>query len=271
MSEYRVQFEVFEGPLDLLLHLVRKQEVDIYQVNLTRIAADFLAYLGQMRDLDLEVAGEFVVMAANLLYLKSRELLPVDKQVVVQESAEEGDDPRWELIRRLVEYKKFKDAAGQLQQFEEHQALVYERRAARVELPTAPVRQGVEASVFDLIGAVNEILKRFKNRDDVREIEADPHTVSEKLETLRALLLERSHVSFAELFSQARSRLEVVVTFLAVLELTRLRQVRLTQGAEFGDIEITAAPALTGEPEPPAVEVVPEAPAPTPLELPLSA
>ena len=84
MSEYRIQFEVFEGPLDLLLHLVRKQEVDIYQVNLTRIAADFLAYLGQMRDLDLEVAGEFVVMAANLLYLKSWELLPVDKQVVVQ-------------------------------------------------------------------------------------------------------------------------------------------------------------------------------------------
>jgi len=148
---------------------------------------------------------------------------------------------------------------------------VYERRAARMELPTAPARKGAEASVFDLIGAVNEILKRFKNRDDVREIEADPHTVSEKLESLRALLLERPRIGFAELFLQARSRLEVVVTFLAVLELTRLRQVHLTQGAEFGDIEIAAAPALTGEPEPPAADIVPDAPAPTPLELPLSA
>ena len=103
MSEYRVQFEVFEGPLDLLLHLVKKQEVDIYQVNLTKIATEFVAYVEQMRELDLEVAGEFLVMAATLLYIKSRELLPVEQQAQVEGDDEDEADPRWELIRRLGE------------------------------------------------------------------------------------------------------------------------------------------------------------------------
>ena len=113
MAEYKVQFEVFEGPLDLLLYLVKKEEVDIYEVNLTKIATQFIEYIELMRELDLEVAGEFVVMASTLMYIKSRELLPVDQQVEA-EGDEEEEDPRWELIRQLVEYKKFKDAAAQL-------------------------------------------------------------------------------------------------------------------------------------------------------------
>src|SRR6266498_2700328 len=115
MAEYKVQFEVFEGPLDLLLYLVKKDEVDIYEVNLTRIATQFIEYIELMRELDLQVAGEFLVMASTLMYIKSRELLPVDQQVQA-EGDEEVNDPRWELIRQLVEYKKFKDAAAQLQQ-----------------------------------------------------------------------------------------------------------------------------------------------------------
>src|SRR5580765_3101462 len=113
MPEYKVKFEVFEGPLDLLLYLIKKEEVDIYEVNLTRLATQFIQYIETMRELDLEVAGEFLVMAATLMYIKSRELLPVDQQVEVED---EDDDevPRWELIRQLVEYKKFKDAAAQL-------------------------------------------------------------------------------------------------------------------------------------------------------------
>jgi segregation and condensation protein A len=194
--------------------------------------------------------------------------------VEVQEVPEDGDDPRWELIRRLVEYKKFKDAAAQLQHFEDQQASIYERRAARPELPAPTHQKGAEASVFDLIRAANEILKRFNSREDIRQIEADPFTVSEKIEELRRLLLERSPIGFAELFAKARGRLEVVVTFLAVLELTRLRLVRIAQGAEFGEIEIAAAPALNGEPDDPTVSVRTPGPAraePTPLELPLSA
>ena len=114
MAEYKVKFEVFEGPLDLLLYLIKKEEVDIYEVNLTRLATQFIEYIEPMRLLDLEIAGEFLVMASTLMYIKSRELLPVDQQAQV-EGEEEGEDPRWELIRQLVEYKKFKDAAAQLQ------------------------------------------------------------------------------------------------------------------------------------------------------------
>src|SRR5450755_4895884 len=115
MAEYKVQFEVFEGPLDLLLYLIKKEEVDIYEVNLTRLATQFIEYIDTMRMLDLEVAGDFLVMAATLMYIKSRELLPVDQQAQVEDD-DDGEDPRWELIRRLVEYKKFKDAAASLQQ-----------------------------------------------------------------------------------------------------------------------------------------------------------
>ena len=156
MSNYRVQFEVFEGPLDLLLHLVRKEEVDIYQINLTRIANEFVAYLEQMRELDLEVAGEFIVMAATLIYIKSRELLPKDLQVRPTEEEADGDDPRWELIRRLVEYKKFKDAAASLQSRESQMDLIYEHRPGRLELDTPEETRKPELSLFDLINARSE-------------------------------------------------------------------------------------------------------------------
>ena len=128
MAEYKVKFEVFEGPLDLLLYLIKKEEVDIYEVNLTRLATQFIEYIETMRLLDLEIAGEFLVMAATLMYIKSRELLPVDQQAQV-EGEEEGEDPRWELIRQLVEYKKFKDAAAQLQALEARQEDVFPRAA----------------------------------------------------------------------------------------------------------------------------------------------
>jgi segregation and condensation protein A len=243
MSEYRVQFEVFEGPLDLLLHLVKKQEVDIYQVNLTRIATEFVTYIEQMRELDLEIAGEFVVMAATLLYIKSRELLPVDKQVAVAVEDEDTEDPRWELIRRLVEYKKFKDAAARLQEREAIMDSIYEHRPARPELTAPePVRREA-ASVFDLVNAVATILKRYNERTDVREIQADPYTVSEKIDYLRQLSANRPRFPFSELFASARSRAEVVVTFLALLELIRMKLFIAVQTEQFGEIEVELAPA----------------------------
>src|SRR5215472_296932 len=132
MADYKVKFEVFEGPLDLLLYLIKKEEVDIYEVNLTRLATQFIEYIETMRMLDLEIAGEFLVMAATLMYIKSRELLPVDQQAQV-EGEEEGEDPRWELIRQLVEYKKFKDAAVQLQVLEARQENVFPRVPSKLE------------------------------------------------------------------------------------------------------------------------------------------
>src|SRR5437762_10212137 len=132
MAEYKVKFEVFEGPLDLLLYLIKKEEVDIYEVNLTRLATQFIEYIDTMRLLDLEIAGEFLVMAATLMYIKSRELLPVDQQAQV-EGDDDGEDPRWELIRQLVEYKKFKDAAAQLAVLEAAQENVFPRVPVKLE------------------------------------------------------------------------------------------------------------------------------------------
>src|SRR6266568_3764185 len=132
MAEYKVKFEVFEGPLDLLLYLIKKEEVDIYEVNLTQLATQFIEYIETMRMLDLEIAGEFLVMASTLMYIKSRELLPVEQQTQV-DPEDDGQDPRWELIRQLVEYKKFKDAAAQFQRLEARQEDVFPRLPGKLE------------------------------------------------------------------------------------------------------------------------------------------
>lgn len=241
MAEYKVQFEVFEGPLDLLLYLVKKEEVDIYEVNLTKIATEFIAYIEVMRQLDLEVAGEFLVMASTLMYIKSRELLPVEQQVQV-EGDEDEEDPRWELIRQLVEYKKFKDAAAQLQTFEAEQENIFRRQPGKPHFPETTVPVKPDVSVFDLINAVSVILKRFQQRDDSRDIFEDKWSVSEKIEQIRQTITSKSSVKFSELFAAVTNRTEVVVTFLAMLELIRLKQIIITQPEPFSEIEITQAP-----------------------------
>src|SRR5436190_17462674 len=169
MSEYKVKFEVFEGPLDLLLYLIKKEEVDIYEVNLTQLATQFIQYIDLMRMLDLEIAGEFLVMASTLMYIKSRELLPVDQQVT-PEGEDESEDPRWELIRQLVEYKKFKDAAAQLQILEARQEQVFPRLPCPPEFKAEAPAPRPQVGLFDLINAVNAILKRVQQREDLRDI-----------------------------------------------------------------------------------------------------
>ncbi len=253
MAEYKVKFEVFEGPLDLLLYLIKKQEVDIYQVSLTQLATQFVEYVDLMRMLDLEIAGEFLVMAATLMYIKSRELLPKDLQVE-SETEDDTTDPRWELIRQLVEYKKFKDAAAQLQAMELRQESVYPRLPVKPEFAPEVATPKSEATLFDLLNAVNAILKRVAAKEQTRDIFEDRWTVSEKIEILLRRISEQATLRFSELFASATSRTEVVVTFLAVLELMRLRQIVALQTAEFGEIEITRAQPTTAVllPEPAA-------------------
>jgi len=263
MAEYKVKFEVFEGPLDLLLYLIKKEEVDIYEVNLTLLATQFIEYIETMRMLDLEIAGEFLVMAATLMYIKSRELLPVDQQAPV-EGEEEGEDPRWELIRQLVEYKKFKDAAAQLQVLEARQEDVFPRAPGRLEFAAEPASRRPEASLFDLVNAVNVVLKRFSRRDDQRDIFEDKWTVSEKIEHLLRVLSERPSVRFSDLFEGVTSRSEVVVTFLALLELIRLKQITAVQREPFGEIEICRAAPAPAAPAP--VPDANTAPNPQPAE-----
>lgn len=252
MAEYKVQFEVFEGPLDLLLYLIKKEEVDIYEVNLTKLATQFIAHIDLMREFDLEIAGEFLVMASTLMYIKSRELLPVDQQVVV-EGEEEGEDPRWELIRQLVEYKKFKDAAAQLQVREAAQENIFPRQPGKLEFATDAPAAKPDVSIFDLLNAVNVVLQRFaKKEGSTREIFEDKWTVSEKIEHVLNVLSTRPSVRFAELFADASSRTEVICTFLALLELIRLKRLACTQPEAFDEIEIRkagpSAPAPAVEP-----------------------
>jgi len=250
MAEYKVKFEVFEGPLDLLLYLIKKEEVDIYEVNLTKLATQFIEYIETMRLLDLEIAGEFLVMASTLMYIKSKELLPVEQQVQV-EGEDEGEDPRWELIRQLVEYKKFKDAASQLQTLEAAQENTFPRLPIRpvFEEEAKPVK--AEVSIFDLLNAVNSVLQRFSKKEDARDIFEERWTVSEKIEFVMKSIAQRGKVTFSELFAQAASRSEVVCTFLAMLELIRLKQLVCMQAEPFAEIEVRAAvaapPANEGE------------------------
>jgi segregation and condensation protein A len=248
MADYKVQFEVFEGPLDLLLYLVKKEEVDICDVDLTMLATQFIEHVKLMRELDLDIAGEFLVMAATLMYIKSRELLPKDQQVT-PDGEEDEEDPRWELIRKLVEYKKFKDVAARLQERELAMEDIYPRIPGKPDLVVPPPR--TQVSLFDLLNAVNLVLKRHAAQD-VRDIFEDKWTVSEKIELLRRLIEERGSIKFTELFATATSRTEIVVTFLALLELMRLRFLVAVQEHAFAEIELVRAlePASAGAASP---------------------
>ncbi len=236
-QDYKVNLEVFEGPLDLLLYLIKRDEVDIYDVTVERITAQYLEFMEAFEMLDLEVAGDFVVMAANLIYLKSRALLPVAVQPPEEESEEE--DPRWELVRQLLEYKKFKEAAAHLHEREVKREGLFPRVPEKPE--TAAERPLGDVSVFDLINAFNSILKRINQKDNVREIFEENYTVGDKIDLIMKLLAHGVPLKFTELFSEAASRTEIVVTFLALLELIRLKRLRVVQQEPFGEIEVRLA------------------------------
>ncbi len=239
MSVFKVQFEMFEGPLDLLLYLTRKQEVDIYNVDLSQLTHDFLEYLETMRLLDLDVAGEFLIMASTLLLIKSKELLPVDQQVDEVED-EEGEDPRFELIRRLIEYRKFKDVSSELKRHEHEQDWVYRKTPGKLEFDPIPEESRQEVSIFVLVDAMNLMLQRFKEREqpDSREIVEDQWTVSDKIQLLYERIMREGEAKFESLFEDAQNRSEIVVTFLAMLEMSRLRYIQIIQPELFGPILI---------------------------------
>jgi segregation and condensation protein A len=238
-TDYKVKLEVFEGPLDLLLYLIKQDEIDIYDISIERITRQYLEYLQAFKELNIEIAGEFIVMAANLIYLKSRSLLPVDQQPPEEDAQE--DDPRWDLIRQLIEYKKFKEAAAELHQ----RALEQERIFAREEGPL-PLQDSLrlgEVGIFQLINAFQTVIKRVEAREDVQEIFGERFSVSEKIDAILQRVGVGAPIRFSDLFGAVVSRLEVVVTFLALLELIRLKQVRAVQKDIFAEIEIAAAAA----------------------------
>src|ERR1700756_911027 len=153
-ADYKVKLEVFEGPLDLLLYLIKQDEIDIYDISLERITRQYLEYLQEFKELNIELAGEFIVMAANLIYLKSRSLLPLDQQPPEQDAEE--DDPRWDLIRPLIEYKKFKEAAAHLHDRALEQERIFTRDGGGIALFDAPLTLE-EVGIFQLIHAFQEV------------------------------------------------------------------------------------------------------------------
>jgi segregation and condensation protein A len=232
---YSVKLEVFEGPLDLLLYLIKKEEIDIYDIPIARITDQYLEYLELMQLLDLTIAGEFLVMAATLIHIKSKMLLPPDQAEAEQEEA----DPRAELVKRLLEYKKFKEAASTLGQMESQQKHYFPRVGTGLKIDDLPASEEefVEASLFDLITAFTKVLKDIP-RETFHKIVKDEFTVSEKIHDIVHLLCDRKTVFFTELFRAARNKTEVIATFLAILELIKIREISVRQVAPFGDIEI---------------------------------
>lgn len=235
-DDYKVRLDIFEGPLDLLLYLIKKDEIDIYDISIGRITKQYLNYIDTFKLLNIDLASEFIVMAANLMYIKSRTLLPRSEQPP-EEDTEEGD-PRWELIRQLIEYKKFKDAAHTLAQKARQQEDVYAHapeKAEPIDLENAPL---AEISIFDLIRAFQGVLKRFEESHDLGDIVDDRFTVSDKMDLLLTTMKPGQSMPFKSLFASATTKSEVIVTFLAVLELMKLNQFVVWQDQILGDIEI---------------------------------
>jgi len=239
VEEYKVELDLFEGPLDLLLYLIRKDEIDIYNIPIESITRQYMQYLDVMKMLDLNIAGEFIVMAASLMMIKSRMLLPIEERGE-EEEAEDEEDPRWELVRQLVEYKKFKDIANQLQERElvQENVFAFGGKSAAVVEPDDPGLMLQDVSLFDLISAFNDVLKNAPP-ESIGEIAGDRYTVADKIEFVLATARTKRQVKFTSLFRAAASRHEIICTFLALLELLRLRQLCAVQGAVFGEIYLT--------------------------------
>ncbi len=242
-DSYRVKLEIFEGPLDLLLYLIKKDEIDIYDIPIARITEQYLAYLELMRELDISVAGDFLVMASTLIYIKSKMLLPPEPKIDGEEDLSE--DPRAELVERLLEYQKFKSAAQMLYSRGEIESACY----TRGQIETDNGNPEVSATVFDLLRVFREILKRAEAKIEI-EIARDEMTVAEKLAQIQAMLEERERINVRELFEMARSKRELILTFLALLELVKEWKIYLTQSEPFGDIFASrraAAPQMVEE------------------------
>lgn len=232
MEDYKVQLEIFEGPLDLLLHLIKKEEIDIYDIPIARITDQYLTYLQMMHDLNITVAGEFLVMAASLIYMKSRMLLPPDPTI----EGEPIEDPRQELVQQLVEHEKFKKAAHLLYQKETVELSVWPRGANEFEEEEKEI---VAVTTFDLIHSFHQIVQRYKEQV-VMEVHPESVTLEQKLAEIRKLLRVQSQILFSFFLERGLSRVHLVVTILALLEMVRLREIRLFQKGLFEDIRIVS-------------------------------
>ena len=232
-----VKIAVYDGPLDLLLDLIRKNEMNVYDIPVAEITQKYLDYLKVMKQLDLEVAGEFIVMAATLIYIKSKMLLPTDKD----EEEGDGEDPRAELVRKLLEYQAFKEAAKELGLLQTERGKAFTRQITDYYLGELnPEDVGVDtfsANFFDLIVAFQNVLAK-KETQNQHEVFEEVISIEEKMIQIQSYLVEKKKVSFNDLFSERWTRNELIATFLAILELVRTRFAWVRQDKHFGEIVI---------------------------------
>lgn len=231
----KIKLDIFEGPLDLLLYLVKKDHLNIYDIPIAKITKQYIQYLELMRLLDLNIAGEFLVMAATLMQIKSKMLLPAQEN----EAVPEEEDPRQELVRRLLEYEKFKQIACEFRQMETSQKEVFKRPKPENKSEIIPGKNEIyfEASIFDLITAFSRALENVP-KELFYEVIKDEFTIDQKIHDILHLLLKASSLSLSELFKQAKNKFEIIVIFLAILELVRLKEILARQRGLFDEIEI---------------------------------
>jgi segregation and condensation protein A len=237
-AAYRVSLENFEGPLDLLLHLIQQHELDIMNIPIGFITSKYLEYIMLMQELNIDVASEYLVMAATLAHIKSKMMLPPDPSAQEDEEDEVEEDPRLELVRRLLEYQKYKLAAAQLAERSIFGRDVFGRGLSTPEVggeaPLAPI------SIFKLMDAFQSVLRRAKTVVD-HEVQLDRLSISERINQLADLLRQSPRLEFEALFEGQRTRPDLIVTFLALLEMTRLRLTRLFQDTALGPIFVELA------------------------------
>lgn len=254
-ADYRIKLPVFEGPLDLLLFLIRKNELDIYDIPIESVTRQYLDILYALKDLQLEVAGDFFVMAATLMEIKSRMLLPKHQQAIDPNADEDELDPRWELVHQLLQYKKFKEASATLGAMaRDAQDMLARPASAFAPASERPLKH---VDRIELWNSFNLILRRLAEKLVVGEIHAEQVTVSDQMEYILARVQTQKEFTFSSLFPAKTTLRRLVATFLALLELTRLRKLTLRQDETFADIHCTAADEHT-----PMPALVPDEPAP---------
>lgn len=231
----RIHVAEFDGPLDLLLYLIKRDKIDIHDIPIAPITRSYMEYLELMQELNLDVAGDFMVMAATLIHIKSKMLVPVDPTEA--QGDEDQEDPREALVQRLLEFQRYKEAAGILHQQAQIRAATWTRPDTVLPAFDDTGEEMLEAGLFDLISAFKELLERRRTLL-AHEVASQGKSIEQRIEELLALLREGESLDFLELFAAQETKADMIVTFLALLELIRLKRVKVYQRGIFGAIRV---------------------------------
>ncbi len=252
MDTYTIRIAQFEGPFDLLLYFIQRDELDIYDIPIAKISEDFLKYIQQLEELNIDVAAEFILVAATLMRIKAKILIPR------KEVDEEGNeiDPREELVNRLLEYKRYKDVLNLFEEMEDERSLKVRRGNINNELKKISAKALVDVELekltsYNLFKAFKLVLERYKNVQDkyIHQIVQSPYTVKEQQEYINGILTDKDKIDFEEIFIDLENRMHAIVTFLALLELVNAQLVEIIEGGSINSFWIKLRPLISSEEE----------------------